>query len=75
MYLARTKRDFEKYFRREVLPFIRDMERKNTQASGQVNKRYIIDYPMRREEWSNIIDSLVKDRELPNCAVNWICPW
>ena len=65
MYIARTKKEYEKYFRTEVLPFIREQ--------FEQDKR--IDYPARRETWNNDIDALVRDRQLPQRAIDWVCPW
>jgi len=61
-----TKKEFEKIFRKEYMPGIRDKERQYTDG---------IDYPLRREEWNNIIDLLVKDNVLPKQAFDWVCPW
>jgi hypothetical protein len=65
MYMARTKKEYLRYFRSEVLPLIRE----------QYEQDRRIDYPARREAWNNDIDALVKDGQLPQCAINWICPW
>jgi len=62
----RTKKEFEKYFKQEVLPAIRKEEQKYGPG---------IDRPMRREEWNNIIDMMIKDGELPARAGDWCCPW
>lgn len=64
--IAKTKKDFEKYFRAEILPLIKEVELK--QGNG-------IDACMRREEWNNLIDMYIKDRQLPRIAENWIAPW
>ena len=62
----KTKKEFEKYFRQETLPAIRREEQ---------NYGPGIDYPMRREEWNNIIDMMVTNKELPKRALDWSCPW
>lgn len=67
--LAHNKKDFEKYFRENELPLIIEQEKKY-----QGTKHYI-DYPLRREWWNNLIDSLQKDNQLPRNADNWCCPW
>jgi hypothetical protein len=64
-YVAKTRRDFESYFRREILPYVRDL----FEPDGRVDK------PARREEWNNHIDVLLRDGELPPRAVEWRCPW
>lgn len=69
MYMCKTKKEFEKYFRSEILPFIKAEE------SKYVVNRFSVDYPMRREEWNNLIDILIKDRQLPQYAENWCAPW
>ncbi len=70
-----NKREFERWFRAEIMPEIRAMEKQYTAGSEQVNKRFTVDRPMRREAWNNLIDSMVKDRELPIHAMDWECPW
>jgi len=64
----RTKKDFLKFFRAEILPEIQKMEK-------EYFGRPSIDHPLRREEWNNIIDAMVTDRELPKHAIEWSCPW
>jgi len=64
-YVANTRRDFESYFRREILPYIRDR--------FEPDRR--IDYPARREAWNDHIDALLQDGELPDRASEWRCPW
>ena len=64
--IARNKKDFEKFFRAEIMPGIREQENQYTPG---------IDYPLRRETWNNLIDSLLKDRALPRRAYDWVCPW
>jgi hypothetical protein len=71
----RTKREFERFFRAEIMPEIRSMEKWYTANSGQVNKRVFVDVPLRRESWNNLIDAMVKDGSLPICAMDWECPW
>lgn len=65
MYIARTKRDFEQYFREEVLP--------TTRAMFEQDRR--VDVTARREAWNDTIDLLLKDGALPPRAEQWICPW
>jgi hypothetical protein len=65
MYMARTKKEYLRYFRSEVLPLIRE----------QYEQDGCIDYPARREAWNNDIDCLVRDRQLPQRAIDWVCPW
>ena len=60
-----TKKDFEKFFRAEILPEIREQYERDNR----------IDCPARREAWNNIIDAMVTDNELPKRAINWSCPW
>ena len=62
----KTKKEFEKYFRQEVLPAIRKEEQKYGPG---------IDYPMRREEWNKIIGMMIEDGALPTRAEDWSCPW
>jgi len=64
--MIRTKKEFEKFFRQEVLPFIRAEENKYRPG---------VDRPMRREEWNNTIDAMVQDGELPERACDWVSPW
>lgn len=63
--MMKTKKEFEKFFKSEILPAVRE--------TYEQDRR--IDYPARREEWNNTIDFMVKDRQLPQRAVNWSCPW
>jgi hypothetical protein len=63
--MARTKKEYLRYFKSEVLPFIRE----------QYEQDRRVDYTARRETWNNDIDSLVRDRQLPQRAINWVCPW
>lgn len=62
----KTKKEFEKWFRAEVMPYVRAKE-------AEYNHR--LDLPLRREEWNNTIDAMVKGRELPKRAYDWFCPW
>jgi hypothetical protein len=62
----KTKKEFEKFFRREVLPYIKEQEQKYGPG---------IDRPWRRKEWVNTIDVLIRDGELPEHASEWSCPW
>lgn len=70
MYIAKTKKQFEVFFRAEILPDLKSQER---EWQGKVNAS--IDYPLRREAWNNLIDSMIKERELPAYAENWCAPW
>lgn len=67
--LAKTKKQFEAYFRSIDLVEIRRQERRYKTG------RFSIDYPMRREAWNNLIDYLLKDNQLPVRAEDWISPW
>jgi len=66
--IAKTKKEFESYFRQEVLPELQKMEK---ECFGKTS----IDYPLRREEWNNLIDRLVDEKQLPKKALDWSCPW
>ena len=61
-----TKKGFEAFFRKNRLPTIKDVEKL---CGGNVDK------PLRREEWNNIIDTLVQEKHLPKRAIEWDCPW
>jgi hypothetical protein len=62
--MIKTKTEFTRYFRAEILPIIRE----RYEADG------MRDLPARREAWNDTIDAMVKDRQLPRCAVDWVCP-
>ena len=62
----KTKKEFEKYFRREFLPLIKEEEKKYGPG---------IDRPLRREEWNNMIAMWVESKELPPKALSWDPPW
>jgi hypothetical protein len=64
-YIAKTKKQFEAYFKSEILPHVKTQYEQDNR----------IDYPARREEWNNCIDELLKNRQLPRNAENWCCPW
>ena len=66
--IAKTKKEFESYFRQEVLPELQKKEREYFRKSS-------VDIPLRREEWNNLIDALVEDGQLPKRALDWYCPW
>ena len=66
MYITKTKKEFEKHFRAEILPIIKAKESEYTNG---------VDTVMRREAWNDYIDSLVKDRQLPKKAMDWSAPW
>lgn len=68
--IAKTRRDFTKYFKAEYLPSIKAQE-----AAWQEKTNPTIDYPFRRETWNNLIDSLVRDKQLPKQAIDWEAPW
>jgi len=63
--IARNKKEFESYFRQEILPIIR----RAYEQDGRV------DYPASREVWNNEIDALVKEGMLPKRAEEWVPPW
>ena len=65
-YIATTRKDFEKFFRAEFLPLIKKTE---SQCGNG------IDAPLRREEWNNLIDVYVQDKQLPKYALDWSAPW
>lgn len=65
----KTKKEFEQYFRLEILPSIKAKE------SEYKTGRYSVDLPMRREAWNNLIDCMVKDNQLPKRSIDWECPW
>jgi len=62
--IATTRKEFIKYFRSEVLPGIRQHERKYM-LSGRV------DISLRYQTWNDLIDSLVTDKQLPEKALDW----
>jgi len=62
------KKDFEKFFRQEVLPAIREKEK-------EINKRGHMDVYSRREAWNNLVDSMERAGELPHHAIEWDPPW
>jgi len=64
--MIRTRKEFIGYFRTEIMPGIREQERE--QGFGADN-------PLRAETWNNLTDSMVKDRQLPRCALNWDNPF
>jgi hypothetical protein len=61
----KTKKEYMQYFKENILPHIK--------AEYEQDGR--IDYPARREAWNNDIDCLVRDRQLPQRAIDWVCPW
>lgn len=63
--MIRTKREFERFFREEILPSIRD----------QYEQDGRIDYPARREAWNNTTDAMAQDRAIPPHGREWVCPW
>ena len=60
-----TKREFESYFRREILPAVR----------ARFEKDGVPDRAARREVWITQIDTLEKDGQIPERARDWLCPW
>lgn len=63
--MIRTKAAFLRHFRAEILPAVRE----------QYEQDRRVDAPARREAWNNLIDAMIKDRELPRYAERWVCPW
>jgi len=61
-----TKKEFEKYFRDEIVPQLKEQERQYMTG---------VDVPLRRETWNNITDALVTEEELPRKAREWNPPW
>jgi len=61
-----NKKEFEKHFRQEFLPIIREIEQEN--GNG-------VDRVMRNEEWNNVIDSMIKEGTLPDRAQDWTSPF
>lgn len=70
MFIATNKKDFLVYFKAEYLSGIK---RQEIEWQGTYNTT--IDRPFRRETWNNLIDSYVRDRQLPRKAMDWCCPW
>lgn len=68
--LAKTKKEFQQYFKSELLPMCVEQEKQ-----WQNTQRPTIDRPLRRETWNNVIDELIRDRQLPKHAENWCAPW
>jgi len=66
IYTYKNKKEFEEFFRREVMPIIRSQEAQYMEG---------MDIPLRREEWNNMIDSYVTDEMFPKRALDWSCPW
>ena len=64
-YMFRTKKEFEKWFRQECLPGIRQ----KFELDGRV------DYIARRTDWINLVDMMVTNKELPKRALEWDPPW
>jgi hypothetical protein len=60
-----TRKEFIIYFRENILPEIK----KQYETDGKP------DYPARAETWNNLTDAMVRDRELPKCALNWDNPF
>lgn len=69
-YIATNRRDFIAWFRENVLPYVREQEQQYPDSRGRT-----LDVPMRREEWNNTIDHLVREGELPRRAEDWSAPW
>jgi hypothetical protein len=68
--IAKTRRDFIRHFKAEYLSALKQQE-----AAWQERTNPTIDYPYRREYWNNLIDSLVRDNQLPKQAIDWVAPW
>lgn len=66
-FVYKNKKEFERFFRKEIMPIIRDAESKHMGGG--------VDIPLRREEWNNRIDMYVEDGMLPKRALDWNCPW
>ena len=67
--IAKTRKEFIKYFNAEIMPSIREIE------ASYKRGRYSVDYCLRSQEWINLIDSLVRDRQLPKQAIDWCYPF
>ena len=59
-----TKKQFEEFFRGEVLPSV--VERYEQDG--------IPDKPARHEAWNDTVDAYIRDRALPEAAGNWSHP-
>lgn len=55
---------FEAFYREEVLPGIVRMYERDGRP----------DYAARREAWNDTVDSMVRDGELPDSAMDWSLP-
>ena len=60
-----NRKQFESYFRREILPAVREVYEQDG----------VPDKIARREEWITHIDGMEKDGLLPERARDWVCPW
>ena len=65
MFDFNTKRDFESWFRANILPEIRQ---------AYEHKGHI-DHVARRTAWNDITDSMHRDGQLPDRALEWSCPF
>ena len=59
-----NKTQFDKFFRAEIMPAIREYEKPYTRK----------DRILRTEEYNNLVDAYVRERILPSRAVNWRIP-
>lgn len=59
-----TKRQFEDYFKEEVIPIIQEKYEQDGTP----------DRPARREAWNDTVDYFIQDGELPESAYNWSHP-
>ena len=63
--MIKRKAEFVAFFRENVMPHVKAEEAKLGHP----------DYPLRAEAWNNLTDSMVKGRELPKAALNWLNPF
>lgn len=63
----KTKENFLTFFRKNHMPEIKEIERR--EFAGSMNRE------MRRKFWKNLIQSMIKERTLDSRAVEWVCPW
>lgn len=59
-----TKKEVVRLFNTEILPAVR----------ARYEQDGIPDWPARREEWNNYVDSLIKDGQVPRSADGWSGP-
>lgn len=63
--MIRTKKQFESFFRAEILPEIR----------AEYEQDGYMDIPARREAWNDLADAMAADRAIPKHGAEWVCPW